>query len=274
MTQCLIADEPLELFLFSHDSEYAATAMAAGFNGIVIDWERSGKSERQSGWNTEINAGTEADLIAMRQHIVGTLICRVDNEPGLRVEQVRRAADLGANEVWLPMVRSVGEVEECLAALPDHCSLGILVETTEALALAEQWNDLPLTRVYVGLNDLQIETARSNLFSPLCDGTVEAFRRRYHRPFGVAGVTRPDKGYPIPCYFLLAEMARLSCNFAVARRSFRADVPRRDLSDVTNAIRQSYAELRGRDAQAIGADHRALRAHVEAAANEVAPQGR
>lgn len=254
--------EPLEILLFSHDLEYAAAAMAAGVSAIVVDWENYDKSARQSGWDTEINCGTETDLIGMRQSIAGTVICRINNQPGQRVHELRRAAELGADEVLLPMVRSVADVEECLAALPSHCSLGILAETAEALQLAEQWAQLPLSRIYVGLNDLQIDTGRATLFSALCDGMVEAFRRRYEGAFGFAGVTHPDLGRPVPCRLLLAEMARQSCSFAVARRSFRTDVPQADLSRAVHAIRTCYAELRQRDARTVAADYEQLCAHV------------
>jgi 2-keto-3-deoxy-L-rhamnonate aldolase RhmA len=112
-----VLEAPLQLVLFSHDLDYAAAATTAGMNSIVVDWEWSGKSVRQFGFATEINRGTEADLISMRRRIQGNLICRINNGPNQRVREALRAAELGADEIWLPMVRSVSEVEECIAAL-------------------------------------------------------------------------------------------------------------------------------------------------------------
>lgn len=252
----------LEILLFTHDTNYAAAATAAGISAVVVDWEWTGKSARQSGWNTEINQGTEADLIAMRRVVAGKLICRINNHPTLRIAELRRAAQLGANEVLLPMVRSVTEVEECLAALPNDCSLGILAETAEALALAEQWARLPLSRVYLGLNDLQIDTGRKTLFEPLADGSVETFRERYGGPFGFAGVTRPDLGSPVPCRLLLAEMARQSCSFAVARRSFRADIELGAIPEAVRDIRGEYAKLSRRHKGQVAADRENLLARL------------
>jgi hypothetical protein len=258
----LVLGAPLELVLFSHDVDYAAAAMAAGINSIVVDWEWADKPVRQFGFDTEINRGTEADLLRMRGRIRGNLICRINNGPDHRVREALRAAELGADEIWLPMVRSVAEVEQCLAALAGRCALSILCETVEAMALAEEWAQLPLSRVYIGLNDLQIDLGNANLFSALCDGTIDAFRERYSGALGFAGVTRPDLGRPVPCRLLMAEMARQSCCFAIARRTFRADVPQADIARATRALRTVFAELRQRDAQAIAADYAALRAHV------------
>jgi hypothetical protein len=253
---------PLELILFSHDLDYAGAAMAAGMNSVVVDWEWCGKSGRQFGFDTEINRGTETDLLRMRERIQGNLICRIDNRSHQRDREALRAAELGANEIWLPMVRSVAEVEQCLRALDGRCALSILCETAEAMALAEEWAQLPLSRVYIGLNDLQIDLGGASLFSPLCDGTIDAFRERYSGALGFAGVTRPDLGRPVPCRLLLAEMARQSCCFAIGRRTFRADVPQADIARATRALRTVFAELRQRDAQAIAADYAELRADV------------
>lgn len=253
---------PLELVLFSHDLDYAAAAMAAGMNSIVVDWEWADKPVRQFGFDTEINRGTEADLVRMRGRIRGNLICRINNCSDQRVREALRAAELGANEIWLPMVRSVAEVEQCLKALDGRCALSILCETRQAMALAKEWAQLPLSRVYIGLNDLQIDLGNVNLFSALCDGTIDAFRERYSGALGFAGVTRPDLGRPVPCRLLMADMARQSCCFAIARRTFRADVPQADIARATHALRTLFAELQQRDAQAIADDHAALRAHV------------
>ena len=50
----------------------------------------------------------------------------------------------------------------------------------------------PLSRVYVGLNDLMIDRRGGSLFAPLVDGTVDHVARAVAGagiPFGVAGLT-------------------------------------------------------------------------------------
>jgi hypothetical protein len=110
---------------------------------------------------------------------------------------------------------------------------------------------MDLARVYIGLNDLHIDLKLDNLFEPLADGTVQRFRESYAGRFGVAGFTHPARGRPISCRLLLAEMARLGCSFAVARRSFRADVPAPEIAEAISAVRSCHADLRRRDTASI-----------------------
>src|SRR4029453_907541 len=84
---------PLELVLFSHDVDYAAAAMAAGMKSIVVGWGWGDKPVRQFGFDTEINRGTEADLVHMRGRIRGNLICRINNCSDQRAREELPAAD-------------------------------------------------------------------------------------------------------------------------------------------------------------------------------------
>ncbi|MFO1448371.1 MAG: hypothetical protein U1F61_26785 [Opitutaceae bacterium] len=236
----------MNLLLFSHDPVYAGAAVAAGVNAIIVDWEFRSKERRQAGFNTEINEGTASDLRAIRAATPGRIICRINNDPATRREELRLACELGADEVLLPMVRTTAEVHDCLDALPSGRELSILVETEESLALARDWDALPLARVYLGLNDLLIQRGRGHLFSPLIDGTIEQFRASYHGQLSVAGVTLPGSGHPIPCRLLMAELARLGCNFGVGRRSFRRDIPLEALRPGVFAIHEEWRKLQHR----------------------------
>lgn len=261
-----------DLLLFTHDTVYDSAAVAAGASGVIVDWENRGKEQRQADRDTEINHGTEDDLRRMRAAVRGTVICRINNQPATRVPELLRAADLGANEIWLPMVRHVAEVEECLNVLPRGCRLGLLAETPEALALAAEFSRLPLSRVYVGLNDLWISSGRAGLFTALIDGAVEKFRRSYSGVMGFAGVTRPALGAPVPGRLLLAEMSRLQCGFGVARRAFRRDTPLGELPSAIEEIRAHLRELAGRTPAMIEEDRRALETSVSLHSNGVASQ--
>src|SRR5438105_3452703 len=97
------------------------------------------------------------------------------------------------------MVRSANEVEAALERTGTRCGVGILVETEAALAELDELAALPVTRAYVGLNDLAIERGNLNIFEPLVDGTVEEIRQHFGVPFGLAGLTVVDAGTPIPC---------------------------------------------------------------------------
>lgn len=250
----------MDVLLFTFDSEYGAAAINSGIAGVVVDWEWHGKSLRQAGADTEISRGTEADLARMRSAVRGRVICRINNEAATRLAETRRAIDLGADEIWLPMVRSIAEVEDCLNATSGKADLGVLVETREALDLGAQLSDLALSGVFIGLHDLRLDLQGAGLFDPLLNGAVDSFRAAYRGRLGVAGITHPDAGHPIPQRLLLAEMSRLHCAFGIARRSFRADVPPERIAATLVAINAEMDRLAGRDKAEIDDDRERFRA--------------
>ena len=205
-----------------------------------MDWERRGKEARQAGADTEINADTPEDLRRVRAGTDARVVCRVNPCGPWTPGEIDQAVAGGADEVLLPMVRSPEEVLEAIRLAAGRCGVGILVETQEAVGRAADLALLPITRAYVGLNDLSIERKSRSIFEPLVDGLVDGIRPLFRVPFGFAGLTCPEGGRPIPCRLLIAEMARLSCAFSFLRRSWRRDVagrdPRAELLRVRSAL--------------------------------------
>ncbi|MGY1634003.1 aldolase [Geodermatophilus sp. SYSU D01186] len=219
----------VDLFLFSVDPTWSADVVAAGAAGIVVDWERRGKYRRQAGEGTQINADTPADLSRMRAATDGRLLCRLNGYGPWTAAEVDDAVARGADELMLPMVRTTEEVDRTLDLVAGRCGLGILIETQDAVARADELARRPLSRVYVGLNDLRIDRGATQLFTPLVDGTVDAVRATVtDRPFGVAGLTLPGGGFPVPGMLLAAELLRMDTGFTFLRRSFIADMAGRD----------------------------------------------
>ena len=131
------------------------------------------------------------------------------------------------------MVRRPDEVDAAFDVVGGRCGLGILVETTEAVRRVDELVCRPLSRVYVGLNDLMIDRGGGPLFLALVDGAVDrvaAAAAGAGIPFGVAGLTLPEAGRPVPCRLVLGALARVGASFTFLRRSFWADVAGRDLS--------------------------------------------
>jgi hypothetical protein len=253
----------MDVLLFSHDAPYAAAAIAGGVAQVIVDWEHSGKPERQFGRDTEINRGTVADLVAVRAAAGARVVCRINNTDAARDAECERVIEHGAGEVWLPMVRTAGEVERCLRRIDGRARLGVLAETREALQLGRELGALPLSRVYVGLHDYRIDCGHAGLFDPLVDGTLDRFRADYAGALGVAGVTVPGAGHPVPQALLLAAMARLDCAFGVARRSFRADVEAADIGLAIARIAAHVAGLSARSPAQVEVDHRHLAALLD-----------
>jgi hypothetical protein len=216
-----------DLFLFSTDQATIGPAVSGGVSGVVVDWERVGKRHRQAGADTQIGEDTVDDLRRVRAGTSGRILCRIDNKEQLLEEQIEAAVDSGADEILLPMVRSASEVERVLALVNGRCGVGILVETQDALEEVEEIATLPLSRTYVGLNDLAIDR-ETNIFEPLVDGTIEDIRKHFSIPFGFAGLTVADAGTPIPCRLIIGELSRLNCSFSFLRRSYHADIRERD----------------------------------------------
>jgi len=238
----------IDALVFSTDPAFAAAVVRAGAAGVIVDWERRGKRERQAGFDTQVNADTAADLQRVRAATDGLVLCRVNGwGPGSQAE-IDRAIALGADELLLPMVRRPEEVDAALAAVAGRCRLGILVETTEAVRRADELLRRPLSRVYVGLNDLMIDRGGRTLFAALVDGTVDRVRAATPPglPFGVAGLTLPERGHPVPCRLVAAELARLDASFTFLRRSFHADVAGRDLPVELPRVTGAVAEARRR----------------------------
>ena len=247
-----------ELLLFAVEPGLVQEAVAAGVGGIVVDWERQGKWERQLGVDTEINLHTVGDLVRVREAAPCPVICRLNPCNRGSAAELESALSGGADEVLVPMVRSPEEVERMLDLADGRCGVGILVETAEAVAASSALGRLPISRVYVGLNDLAIDRCSMSIFEPLLDGTVERLRPDFDVPFGFGGLTLPDRGAPIPCRQLIAEMVRLDCSFSFLRRSFRRDVPLHEIGAALARIRDAIVAARTRSHDAIASDRAAL----------------
>ncbi|MBM3262899.1 MAG: hypothetical protein FJY97_05670 [candidate division Zixibacteria bacterium] len=129
-------DRPFQLFLFSVEPTLVKTATAAGVDGFIVDWEQNGKENRQTGYDTQINANTLDDLKRVRSCTDALVICRL-NAYGLATKsEIEKAVAAGADEVLLPMVRTVEEVECVIGQVRERCRVGILIETMSAVSLA------------------------------------------------------------------------------------------------------------------------------------------
>ena len=198
-------------------------------------------------------------MSGVRRATDGPVLCRINAYGPWTAGEVHEAIARGADELLLPMVRTVEQVDRTLSWSAARCGLGILVETLPAVAAAAGLATRPLSRVYVGLNDLRIARGSSELFEPLVDGTVDRIRADVERlPFGVAGLTRPDAGWPLPCRLLIGELARLETDFTFLRRSFLADTAGRDLFLEVPSLLDAVARAGTRSSDAKAADRAEL----------------
>lgn len=256
-------DSGFELLLFSTDVALIQEAIAAGVRGIIVDWEHIGKEDRQSAHDTQINHDTLDDLKRVRACTDAQVICRINRFGVTAADEVELAIAAGADEILLPMVRSTQEVETVLNRVKGRCSVGILVETLAAVQLADELAKLPLSRVYVGLNDLAIDRKSPNIFTAVADGTVESVRRAFDARFGFGGLTLPNCGCPIPCGMLIGEMIRINCTFSFLRRSFHRDVPGRDLAVEVPRLLEAIDRAKMRSSMSVARDRRNLEIAID-----------
>ena len=99
-----------------------------------------------------------------------TGICRINSYGTTTIDEVESAIQAGADEILIPMVRRLYDVEQVLMQVRERCKVGILLETIAATQIAPELARLPLARVYVGLNDLGIERRTPNIFTAIADG--------------------------------------------------------------------------------------------------------
>lgn len=249
----------LELMLFETTAPSAKAMMASGVRRFIIDWEHVGKVERQNGFDTEVAPQGTAELAEVARLPGATAWCRINRDRPQMPDEVETALAAGAQGLFLPMVTAPHEVERFLRAVNGRCPVGILVETVHALACVRSLAELPLDRVYFGLNDFAISRGGGSIFRAVLDGSVEHAREAFAgMTFGFGGVTAIDGGTPVPCARLVEEMARLDCQFSFMRRSFRRDVQRVGAARLVDDVQAFWQRCHQRSAAEMARDRRAL----------------
>jgi hypothetical protein len=244
----------------------AETASDRRPGALVIDWERRGKHHRQRialsllGSATSISTDDELTLERTRRMWSGPIVCRTNSIDHGGADDIRAAADLGADRVLVPMVRDAAHIESVLE-VGRRCGVGVgvMIETVEAVESASSIASLAVDFAYVGLMDLAIARRTRSIFEPMRDGTLESLASALDGiSFGVGGLTRPGGGRPIPTALLAAEIVRVGASFSFMRRSFHADLAGDPPGAVIVEIRREPDRLRLRSGDEIGRDRRLL----------------
>ena len=214
-----------QLFLFHRTIACDRACLRGGVDGLVIDFETRDKTERQSGFDTEINTHTLEDLRRVKGELDAYVICRT-NPPGPSLaREIEEILHERTDEILVPLIRTVEEAAKAVDLVRGRCKIGLMIETAEATQIVERLCRLPIHRLYVGLNDLRISRGSPSIFVPLIDGVLDRCRSDAGGTnFGFGGLTVPGFGHPLPVHHLIDEMARLDCAFSFLRRSFYKDI--------------------------------------------------
>ena len=250
------APSALQLLLFTTDLPFAQEAEAAGVSSVIVDWEQRGKTQRQHGYATEINADTPADVERLAAHLSIPVTVRVDSARQGGDEEVECALDRGARRIMLPMARTTADVDRFLAAVNGRAETIVQIETQSLVDECADLRKLDWDHAYIGLNDLMISRNGNWLWEPFLDGTADRiFDRLRGRSVGIGGVTVVGGGSPIPFIDLLREMARLGCQLSFLRRTFKREIEDRRLTPELRAVQSVWQAARQRGADAIQQDH-------------------
>lgn len=242
----------LDLFVFHRATRLDAASLEGGAKGIVVDFETHGKADRQQGFDTQINDHDWHDLRDVKEDLNAYVICRINGTNDNTEAEVMQALHLGADEILIPMIRKLSEVTTILHLVKEKAHVSVMIETLEAINITRQLDQLPLARVYVGLNDLRICRGSDSIFSAIEDGTVESIREMIkYTPFGFGGLTTPGFGTPLPVEHFLHEMTRLDCQFTFLRRSFFQDTAKKNIQEELFKISEAIQLSMNRDEESI-----------------------
>lgn len=248
----------MDLLLFHRDLDTSLACLDAGVDGIIIDLETRGKAERQSGFDTEINAHSISNLTDLRAKTGARLFCRLSS-PDADASEIARVIEAGADEVIVPMLTSAEQTQRVCEQIGKACKITLMVETGSMAQEVSKINSLPIERVYVGLNDLHISRGTRSIFAPFQDGLLDSIRRDITTPkFGFAGITLPTKGSPLKALHLYNEMARLDAQFTFLRRSFYKDTAGISFAAAVTQIRNGFEAAQMRTKEEIEADHQEM----------------
>lgn len=249
----------MKLFLFTSNLELAKNAEKAGVYSAIVDWERLGKQQRQSGHDFEINSDTAEDAAHLARHLDMPVTVRVNPLGPHTEEEVERALEAGAEILMLPQSKTPSEVATFTQLVGNRAKTLIQIETQDLVERCEELKGLKWDFAHVGLNDLRISRGSSWLWEPVYDGTVEKVCRTLEdKAVGFGGGTIIGGGDPIPFIHLLREMARLHCGMCILRRTFKSDLEGRDIEAEIEAFYAKWAAVNARGQRAINADHQAL----------------
>lgn len=255
----------LDLYVFYSNDKLTKKSIDAGATGIVVDWENTTlKKYRQSLYSTQINKHDISTLKSAKEINSDVLICRVNGGDQMRREEIDLAIDNGANEIMVPMIRNEKQIESVLCMINGRAKCIVMIETEDAVRMVYEIDQFPIDKVYVGLNDLAIDRKQKNLFKPFIDGTLDHICENISKELGVAGLTHPGLGSPIPSYLLLNELIRLQCSFTFLRRSFFRDSIKHSPLDIINEIKERHNSNKSHNSE----DHQAFKQMIETTKHE------
>lgn len=221
---------PLKLMYITNNPDIAFIAEHAGVDRIFVDMEYIGKTARQGNLDSVQNYHTAEDVKAIRKVLTkAKLLVRVNpvheatKEYCSSENEIDAVIDAGADIIMLPFFKTINEVRRFIACVGGRAKTSLLLETPEAVALADTILTIPgIDEIHIGLNDLSLGYGKTFMFELLCDGTIETLCLKLKRsgiPYGFGGIASIGSGL-LPAEAILKEHYRLGSSMVILSRSF------------------------------------------------------
>lgn len=240
--------EKLHLIYITNDADVASFVADNGADVIMVDLEVLGKDERQKGRDTWISSHTIADVERVVS-AVGTdrVMVRTDPMHGGLKKQIDDCRSVGATIFMQPMYSSYRDICEYLDLIGPNCHLVPLAETTGAIdCFRDTCANPEITRIHIGLNDLQISSGTHFLFEPVVNGLMDrlsASALENDTAFGFGGIARIGEGI-VPAELILAEHVRLLSSAVILSRTFRLGDGSDDEQERNTTFATAVADLK------------------------------
>lgn len=212
----------MKYLMICGDLEIAKYVSFLGVDTIFVDLERKGKLKRQGvgTWISDHNLETVTNL---RKVSNSELLVRIDpicNESKFQIDEV---ISRGADNIMLPMIKNISEVEFFLENVNSQIKTTLLIETKESLEILDEITDLKgVDKIYIGLNDLHLSLNQKFMFQSLYNGILEDISRLLNLKnieFGFGGISKIGHG-EIKAEMILSEHIRLGSQSVILSRSF------------------------------------------------------
>lgn len=238
----------MQFLLIVDDPEIANFVSQNGVDRVFVDLEQHGKKERQGHLSTWISAQTLDDVPKIREAAPDChLLVRINPLHADTKSEIDAVIAGGADSIMLPMFHTVGEVAKFVELVDGRALPLPLIETADALAAVPDLIDsVPLSEVYIGLNDLHLDLGMSFIFEPLSEGLLDepcANLRDKGIEFGIGGIARASEGIVSP-EFLLGEHVRLGSTRAILSRTFHRNAKTLDEICANMDFAEEVARLR------------------------------
>ena len=235
----------MELMLFTNNVSMARAAYNSKIDRVVIDLEQRGKSARQQGYHLEINDHKIEDIRKIKKEVPIKVMCRLNPLNDDSEKEIEEALIAGADVLMLPMFRTLMEVNQFLEITRKRAKTSLLFETKEALLSIDQFKNIEVNEIYVGLNDLGLAYKVKFQYELLTNGIVDHVRKQFpNHDFGFGGITILDKGFPLLTKDIIKELVRLNGKQVIIRRAFKKDILGRNMSQEVNLLKNYYREYK------------------------------